>query len=166
MVLTAFSELEWMQCEPWAHASEPRPWSLLPRSDMRTSCWLAFCSYLARFVSCLVFFVFFLRHFRALFHALCYSLNVWASSQINCHALVATRFWEAGRESLPKRRLSLDAGQGARMHVWPCVSELYVKNALHTESNWNIAWLFFFDIVYFALFLMYSTFQDDRKVRE
>lgn len=49
-------------------------------------------------------------------HALCCSLSVWASSQINCHA--ANRFWEAERESLSKRRLWLGVGQRTEMPVW------------------------------------------------
>lgn len=88
--------------------NEPRLWSQLPHSDMRTSCLLSFCSYLAYlYVSYVllnmhIYIYFFHFLYRQLSHALCYSLSVWASSQINCHALAANKFWEAERESLSK----------------------------------------------------------------
>lgn len=86
---------------------------------------------LPRFSSSVVFF--FSQQFAALFHALCYSLSLWASSQINCHALAANRFWEAERESLSKGWLWLGVGQRTEMPV--CSVYPNCRSSMHSTLN-------------------------------
>lgn len=56
--------------------------------------------------------------------------------KINCHALVANRFWEAERESLAKQRLHLGVGQCTEMPVWSvhpnCGSRMHLHREKHT----------------------------------
>lgn len=63
-------------------------------SGMRTSCWLSFCSKCSS--------LFFTEAGPFLNTSYC------SLSQITCHVLVATGFWETGRDSFSTRRLRLD----------------------------------------------------------
>lgn len=118
--------------------SEPRLWSLPPHSDMRTSCLLSLCSYFGPQCQ-LYMYSFSFSPPQAL------SCPVLLSDRgplpkINCHALVANRFWEAERESLSKQRLHLGVDQCTEIPFWPVHPNCGSRMHFTQREAYNNVW--------------------------